>query len=156
MQHAVTRFMRAHGNTPGPTHRPKIAGALSGAIAGAAAAPLLWALGSVAAVSAKTGLYGWSVEVLFLVSMAILGALYGEVFGRGANDKRGGWLLGLSYGFLLWLVGPVTFLQWFLPSPAATGHAALGLIAAQILYGAVLGLVFPYIHDLIQRELHAL
>ncbi len=156
MDHAVARFMRAHGNNPGPTHRPKTAGLAAGAAAGAIAAPVLPAFHSVAGLAHAVNLTEWAVIALFLVSMALTGALYGQIFGRGANDPSGGWLLGLSYGFLLWLVGPVAFLQWVLPAPAVTGMPAMGIVAAQLAYGLALGILYPHVHGLLQRELGAL
>lgn len=156
MEHAVSRFMRAHGHMPGPTQRPRTAGAISGVIAGLSAAPVLWRMDSITAISRSLGMAGWAVLALFLVSMLLLGGLYGQIFGRGANDRRGGWLLGLGYGFLLWLIGPVAVLQWLLPGGFVVGLPAMGLAAGQTLYGLVLGLVYPYVHDLIQRELHAI
>ncbi len=156
MQHGVGRYMRAHGNSPGPTHRPKTAGLAAGAAAGIVAAPVLLRFGSAAAIARAVALSEWAVIALFLLSMAITGALYGQIFGGGANDPRGAWLFGLSYGFLLWLVGPVAFLQWVMPVPPLTGRPAMGTVIAQLVYGFALGFVYPYVHRLIQRELKAL
>lgn len=156
MEHGVGRYMRAHGNTPGPTHRPKTAGLAAGALAGLVAALVLRTFGSAAAIARSVHLAEWAVTALFLVSMGLTGALYGQLFGRGANDRRGAWLFGLSYGYLLWLVGPVAFLQWVLPAPAVTGTPAMGMVAAQLVYGLALGVSYPYVHGLIQRELKAL
>jgi hypothetical protein len=81
------------------------------------------------------------------------GALYGRLFMRTANDRRGGWLFGLGYGFLLWILGPVTILQAIRGAALATGTAAIGLCAAHIVDGLVLGLLFPWLHILLQREI---
>jgi hypothetical protein len=69
------------------------------------------------------------------------------VFQRAAGDRRGGWLFGISYGFLLWMLGPITFLQILLGRPLATGGAAMGILVANLLAGLVLGLIFPWVHQ---------
>ena len=68
---------------------------------------------------------------------------------RAANDRRGGWLFGISYGFLLWVIGPATALTWVLRKPAATGTAAIGLFAAHLLFGTLLSAAFPWVHRLL-------
>ncbi len=35
----------------------------------------------------------------------LAGVLYGQMFQRAANDRHGGWLFGLAYGFLIWRPG---------------------------------------------------
>ena len=147
------QYMRAHGNTPGPTQRPLAAGAIS---AGAATVPggvLLWISGAVASLTQELRLRAWLVLVLYVVAMCVAGLLYGRIFGRAANDKRGGWLFGISYGFLVWMVGPVTALQLIRGRPIATGTAAIGLMLAHLIFGLGLGLLFPWIHKLLQRKL---
>ena len=156
MDHAVVRYMRAHGNMPGPTQRPRTAGLAAGAAAGAIAVPVLLAFGSAAGIARSVALAEWAVIALFLVATALTGALYAQLFGRAANDYRGSWLFGLSYGYLLWMVGPVAMLQWALPVPPLTGRPAMGMLAAQLAYGLALGLLYPYAHGLIQRRLRAL
>jgi hypothetical protein len=71
---------------------------------------------------------------------------------RAANDGGGGWLFGISYGYLLWMLGPVTLVQWVMARPVLVGGASRGLFAAHLLYGLVLGLLFPRVHRLIQRH----
>jgi Na+/proline symporter len=78
------------------------------------------------------------------------GILYGWLFQRAANDARGGWLFGMAYGFVLWMLGPVPLLQWLPDQPILHGYPAAGLLLAQLLWGLALGLVFPLIH----RRLH--
>lgn len=81
--------------------------------------------------------------------MAAAGALYGRLFGRGANDLRGGWLFGMAYGFLLWMAGAVMILPLLGGGQAPAGTAAMGIPAARGL-GSDDGLLFPYVH----RPLH--
>ena len=147
------QYMRAHGNTPGPTQRPKLAGVLTAALAGTPAALLLWRTGGLESLSRSLGIKMWLVLLLNWGLLALAGALYGQVFGRAANDQRGGWLFGISYGFLLWMLGPVMALQWVIARPVAVGIAAIGMFAAQLVYGLTLGLLFPFIHGSLQREL---
>jgi hypothetical protein len=83
----------------------------------------------------------------------LAGALYGGVFRRAASDRRGGWLFGISYGFLLWMLGPIALLQTVLGHPLATGTAAMGILGANLLSGLVLGLCFRPAHSLLRKAL---
>src|SRR4051794_25366997 len=104
------QYMRAHGNTPGPTQRPILAGAATGALAEIPALLLLWWSGALASATQTLSLSTWVLVALHFLGMIVAGAIYGRVFSRAANDPRGGWLFGISYGFLLWMIGPVTVL----------------------------------------------
>jgi hypothetical protein len=153
MAKAVVRYMRAHGNTPGPTQRPKLAGALTAILAEAPAILLLWVTGGFEGLARILGTQRALVVLLHGTAMALAGMLYGRLFSRAANDRRGGWLFGISYGFLLWMLGPVTALQWVVSRPVAVGRAAMGLLGAHLVYGLILGLLFPLVHHLLQRRL---
>jgi len=147
------QYMRAHGNTPGPTQRPILAGAITGLIAELPAAAMLWLSGALASATEVLLLPAWLTLVLHWAAAIVGGAIYGRVFSRAANDVQAGWLFGISYGFLIWMVGPVTILQWVLGRPLALGMAAVGVLAAHLIYGLVLGLVFPGIHRQLQTRL---
>ena len=153
MRHGLLRFMRAHGQTPGPGQRPKTAGALAGAAAGLVAWPVLPWSGAAASVSRALQLSEWMIPLLYIAVSTLAGALYGAVFQRAASDPRGGWLFGISYGFLLWMLGPVALVQTLLGRPLATGGAAMGVLAANLLSGLVLGLLFRGAHALVRRTL---
>jgi hypothetical protein len=150
------QYMRAHGNTPGPTQRPTTAGGIAGAFAALPAVALLWLAGAVASLAQSLVLSTWVVLALQVGMMALAGALYGRIFSRAANDRQGGWLFGISYGFLLWMLGPATLFQWLTGHPLAVGTAAMALFGGHIIYGLVLGLLFPLIHQVIQREARSL
>jgi hypothetical protein len=153
MAKAVVQYMRAHGNTPGPTQRPKLTGAVAAIFAEAPAVLLLWITGGLEGLARALGAQ-WALVVLLHISVMMLaGMLYGWLFSRAANDWRGGWLFGISYGFLLWMLGPVTAFQWAIGQPVAVGRAAMGLLGAHLIYGLALGLVFPLVHRLLQRRL---
>lgn len=147
------QYMRAHGNTPGPTQRPLLAGALTGFIAEIPAALVFSWSGGLASATESLDLPLWAILVLHSFATIAAGAIYGRVFSRAANDRHGGWLFGMSYGFLIWMIGPVTVLQWVLGRPLALGVAAMGVLAAHLIYGLTLGLLFPFIHKPLQFEL---
>ena len=150
------QYMRAHGNTPGPTQRPILAGAITGLVAEVPAAAMLWWSGAVASASEALVLPVWLILILHLAAAIIGGAIYGRVFSRAANDPRGGWLFGISYGFLIWMIGPVTILQWSLGRPLVVGTAAMGVLGAHLVYGLALGLLYPGIHRLLQTKVEHL
>jgi hypothetical protein len=149
----VNHFMRAHGYLPGPTQRPVVAGFLSG----------IAALPPVLAFASYTGVLGTTARDMgvnvILIGMALAalaaggGVLYGRIFLRAANDRRGGWLFGIGFGYLLWMAGPTALVYWIGHAPLATGRAGQVLFASHLLYGLVLGLAFPHIHAIIQRRL---
>ena len=146
------QYMRAHGNTPGPTQRPISAGVISAVFATVPAALVLWTSGALNSLSDTLAIKFQLVLVLYAVSMSVIGGLYGRVFSRAANDRRAGWLFGISYGFLIWMLGPVMALQLIRHQPVATGAAALGLLGAHLIFGVALGLLFPSVHKLLQRK----
>ena len=150
------QYMRAHGNTPGPTQRPFLAGATSGVLAEIPALLMLWWSGALSSVSQSLSLSIYATLALHLLAMVSAGVVYGRAFSRAANDPRGGWLFGISFGFLIWMVGPVTVLQWWLEGPLALGVAAMGILGAHLIYGLFLGLLFPWIHKLLQFEISQL
>ena len=150
------QYMRAHGNTPGPTQRPRLAGAITGALAEIPALLLLWWSGALHSATQSLSLSIYATLVLHLAIMIVAGVIYGRVFSRAANDPRGGWLFGISFGFLIWMIGPVTILQWWHAGPLALGVAAMGILGAHLVYGLFLGLLFPWIHKLLQCELSEL
>jgi hypothetical protein len=149
----VMPFMRAHGQTPGPTQRPKLAGILTGLVAYFAALAAFLISGAMESLMSALGTTLWPAVLLQLAVFAAAGGLYGAVFSRAANDREGGWLFGISYGFLLWIVGPVAIFHGSQRGYLASGDAALGLFAGQLGFGLILGALFPWIHRALQRKL---
>lgn len=144
------QYMRAHGNTPSPTQRPVITGVVCGLIA---AIPYVLVLHFSDALESSARTFGVSIALGFVVAVLLSvagGMIYAWIFKRAANDVHGGWMFGMSYGFLLWVLGPVALWQAVTSRPVAVGTPAIGMFLAQILYGLVLGLVFPWVHDLIK------
>ncbi|HEX2250403.1 MAG TPA: hypothetical protein VHH32_08625 [Gemmatimonadales bacterium] len=155
MNDGLMRFMRAHGQKPAPGQRPVTAGALAGLCAGVAALPLLVWSDALATVAAELSLSDRVLAAAYPAIALVAGGFYGAVFRRAANDRRGGWLFGISYGFLLWMVGPTALLQATLGRPLVTGTSAMGVLAANLLSGLILGLLFRPMHRLTQLRSHA-
>ena len=148
-------FLSAHGYDPGPTQRPLLAGAISGLLATAPAIALLHAFGSLEVEARILGLgitgtlaAGWPL-------MAAAGALYARLFGRAANDVRGGWLFGMAFGFAIWAAGAVMVLPIVSGGQAPAGTAALGVFLSLVLWGAALGAVMPFVHRPLHKKLES-
>ena len=143
-------FLGAHGYDPGPTQRPLLAGALSGLVATIPAVAILDACGSLAVEGGILGLSPLRTVGLGLPVMSLAGALYAWLFGRAANDGRGGWLFGMAFGFALWASGAVMLIPLATGGLAPAGKAAVGMFLSLVAWGATLGLAHPFIH----RPLH--
>lgn len=147
------QYMRAHGNTPGPTQRPLLTGVICGLIAFVPSAFLLYITGALVSLAQALKLNLLFVLLLDAALAVIGGVLYAEIFKRAANDRRGGWLFGICYGFSLWMLGPTTIWQMIASQPIAIGYAAMGLFGSNLLYGVALGCLFPRVHYLLQSKL---
>ena len=144
-------MLQAHGLDAGPTQRPLLAGAVSAVVADLPAITVLWTFGSLGALGRASGTATMLAGIGYGSMMLLGGVFYGWLFQRAANDPRGGWLFGLAFGFVLWMLGPIPILQWLPDRPILSGNPALGLLLGQLLWGLVLGVVFPFVH----RRLHA-
>jgi hypothetical protein len=147
------QYMRAHGNTPGPTQRPLLTGAVAGSFAAVPYEIVLHFSGARMSISSGFGINPWISLGVSALLMVVAGVLYAAIFRRAANDFNGGWLFGASYGFLLWMVGPITVWQLVTAHPIAVGRAAMGLFAGHVLYGIALGLTFPWVHSWLETKL---
>src|SRR5688500_4971624 len=117
----MASFLSAHGLSPGPTQRPVLAGSISGLIATLPALVVLFESGSIEVEARILGLSVALTIVLGSIAMAAAGAVYARLFGRAANDPRGGWLFGMAFGFVLWAGGAA-----LIPSVASGGLAPAG------------------------------
>ena len=149
------QYMRAHGNSVGPTHRPLLTGLLSGVAAAAPAFAIRILSGALTSEAAALGLDIWTVSLIDVIIFSLSGSIYALIFQRAANEMCSGWLLGISYGFLLWVLGPVTLWNWVTGTPLAIGIAAMGLFASHLAYGLALGVAFPIVNRLTQAKLKA-
>ncbi len=143
-------FLSAHGYAPGPTQRPLLAGAVSGLIATLPAIGLLELFGTLAVEARILRLSIFETLAAGSALMAVAGALYARLYGRAANDPRGGWLSGMAYGFALWAAGAVMVLPIASGGLTPAGSAALGAFLSLVVWGAGLGTLLPFV----QRRLH--
>jgi hypothetical protein len=146
----MVSFLAAHGFDPGPSQRPFSSGAISGILATLPAIAVLFAFGSL---KVEAQVLGWSRIVALCagwVAMAGVGAVYARIFGRAANDVRGGWLFGLAFGFALWAAGAVLLLPIASAGRAPAGSAALGVALSLLVWGIAIGILLPFVH----RPLH--
>ena len=139
-------MLQAHGLDAGPTQRPLLAGAVSAVVADLPAIAVLLTFGSLGALGRASGIATMLAGLAYGSTMLLGGVFYGWLFQRAANDPRGGWLFGLAFGFVLWMLVPIPLLQWLPHRPILSGNPALGLLLAQLLWGLSLGVVFPFVH----------
>src|SRR5918993_1573130 len=115
----MLRMLQAHGLDAGPTQRPLLAGALAGVLAAIPALLVLAGFQSLDAPARAIGTSAGAAGLAYAGLMLLGGVLYGWLFQRAANDPRGGWLFGLAFGFVLWMLGPVPLLQWLPDQPGS-------------------------------------
>ncbi len=146
----MSSFLSAHGYDPGPTQRPLLAGGISGVLGTVPAVATLYGFGSLTVEARILGLSEWTTVVAGCVAMAAAGAFYSRLFGRAANDVRGGWLFGMAFGFSLWAAGAVMVLPIVSDGETPAGTAAVGVFLSFIVWGAATGAIHPFVH----RPLH--
>ena len=146
-------FLSAHGYDPGPTQRPILAGALTSLLATIPAVALLYGFGALQVEARILKLSVLETLAAGELVMAAAGAFYARVFGRAANDVRGGWLFGMAFGFALWAAGAVMVLPLASGGEAPAGTAALGLFLSLVLWGAAMGVLQPFVHRWFHQDI---
>jgi hypothetical protein len=146
-------FLSAHGYNPGPTQRPMTAGAICGVLAAFPAVAVLWLFGSLEVEARILSLSVAATLGLGFAAMAIAGAAYGRIFGRAANDRRGGWLFGMAFGFAHCAAGAVLVLPVASGGQTPAGPAAVGVCLSLMVWGCGLGLLIPFIHPYLHERI---
>ena len=150
----MIRFVQAHGSDAGPTQRPLVAGALGGFLAAIPGGAVFYGFGSFEVVADEViRLSRPMTAALLLVAFVAAGVVYGGLFQRAANDRRAGWMLGLAFGFLLWIAAPIVVLPLLGGARMAAGVAATGFLATFLAWGLTMGLIFPLVHRPLQAGL---
>jgi hypothetical protein len=145
-------MLQAHGLDAGPTQRPVLTGSVAGLVSAVPAIGVMLLFGSLEAPSRASGASPLVVAAAAAGLLLLGGVLYGWLFQRAANDTRGGWLFGLAFGFVLWMVGPVPLLQWLPAEPILRGYPAAGLLLGQLVWGLSLGMAFPSVGHWVQAR----
>lgn len=148
-------FLAAHGYNPGPTQRPLSAGAICGVLAAVPATAVLWQFGSLAVEAQILRLSLAATLGVGFAAMAVAGAVYGSLFGRAANDRHGGWLFGMAFGFALWAAGAVLVLPLASGGLTPAGTAATGVCLSLLAWGFALGALMPFVHPYLHARLEA-
>jgi len=85
--------------------------------------------------------------VLHLVFSAIIGGTFGLIFGHAALNKGAGVLLGLLYGAIWWILGPLVIMPVWLGMGlqlSATGVTmAIPSLWGHLVFGFIFGLIYP-------------
>jgi hypothetical protein len=144
-------YMRAHGNTPGRLQRPLLAGAISGLVAAAPALYTSWHTGVTAASAQHLDFCPLVITAIDGAWLTVMAMVFARVFGRALNDPRSSWLFGISYGFFLWSAGPIVLLEWIF-GLVLRGEAAAGAFVSFLIYGLVLGVIYPFVHAPFMRR----
>jgi hypothetical protein len=149
-------FLLAHGSDPGPTQRPTLAGCLAGIAATVPALPILLLLGSL---GAEARILNVSVPATIAggaACMALAGSVYGRILGRAANDRHGGWLFGMAFGFLVWAAGAMMVLPVLSDGYTLGGPPAIGVLLGLLVWGTAFGALFPVVHRRVHVRLDRL
>ncbi len=123
-------------------------GVFGGIIAGVVFGAMMGMMGMLPMVAmllkSESAVFGF---VLHLVFSAIIGAVFGLVFGHAAMNKGSGILLGLLYGAIWWVLGPLIIMPLWLGMGvqlSSQGIAmALPSLWGHLVYGFILGLIYP-------------
>jgi hypothetical protein len=146
-------YLQVHGQHAGPTQRPVMAGLLTGLIASLIALGVLYGSDVLPRISERIGVPITSIVIIHIVLATIEGMIYGLLLGRAANAKRTAWLFGITYGYFLWIIGPVMLFELVFSVPIARYDLGIPIIASHLSYGISLGILFPYIHAPLHRRL---
>jgi hypothetical protein len=136
------QYMRAHGSDPSPTQRPLLAGAITGVIASVPVSAILRTFQASSAIADLSDIKEPFVLAAAGGATVLLSMLYARLLGRVANDRRSGWLLGISFGFLVWMACPVLIQEHPL-----RGTEAMAVLLAELAGGLTLGAFYPFIHE---------
>jgi len=123
-------------------------GVKGGLIAGVVFGAMMGMMGMLPMIAmllkSESAIFGF---ILHLVFSAIIGGTFGLIFGHVALNKGSGVLLGLLYGVIWWVLGPLVIMPvWLgmgLQLSAAGMTMALPSLWGHLVFGFILGLIYP-------------
>jgi len=122
-------------------------GALAGLAGGIVFGLAMHRLGMLVSIAGLVGSsvlgVGWGLHLLI---SAVIGAVFGALFRYLPGGHAASLTGGVIYGFLWWLLGPLTLMPAFLRQPVVwslvQAQAAFPSLVGHLFYGAVTGLTF--------------
>jgi len=123
-------------------------GVKGGLIAGVVFGAMMGMMGMLPMIAmlfkSESAIFGF---ILHLVFSAIIGGIFGLVFGHMTTTKGTGVVLGLLYGAIWWVLGPLVIMPvWLgmgLQLSAAGMTMALPSLWGHLVFGFILGLIYP-------------
>lgn len=88
-------------------------------------------------------------KALHFVISVIIGATYGALFRRDIRGTGSSVAWGVGYGFIWWILGPLTIMPWWLGQgiqwSVAAGQRAFPSLVGHLIYGILLGLIYSVV-----------
>lgn len=139
----MTAVTHTHTATPAVMSRA-VTGAVAGLAGGVVFGLLMQMMGMIAMIAMLVGSTSTAVAwLLHLVVSAAIGAGFGVVLGTRAANLTRGVVLGLVYGAVWWVLGPLLLMPAKLGMPLFTLDAtAAKSLMGHLLFGVVTGAVF--------------
>lgn len=85
-------------------------------------------------------------RTLHLIISVVIGGSYGVLFRRDIRGIGSSIAWGVAYGFIWWILGPLTLMPWWLGKGVrwslAAGQAAFPSLLGHLIYGIFLGVVY--------------
>jgi hypothetical protein len=110
--------------------------------------PVMAMIGQI--VGSPTVAAGWAYH---LFNSAVIGAIFGWLFGARATSYSAGFLWGAAYGFFWWILGGLILMPMLLGmAPFAPLMmppmlmVAMGSLVGHLIYGVILGGVFVWLY----------
>lgn len=130
------------------TVRRRIVGGVIGGVAGGIAfGAMMTVMGMLPMVASVVGSQSPIVGFVYhMFNSAVIGAVFGLVFGTLSRNYAGGAVWGLVYGAIWWVLGPLMLMPLLLGMGLQFGAALtppmLMSLAGHLVYGLITGLVY--------------
>jgi hypothetical protein len=124
-----------------------VAGIIGGIVGGLAFGALMAMMGMLPMVASIVGSKSALVGFLYhMFNSVIIGAVFGLIFGTFSHTYGGGALLGLLYGAIWWVLGPMILMPLLLGMGLQFGAACtppmLMSLVGHLIYGLLTGMIY--------------